>query len=192
MAVYNISRYPQEVELRDGSHLTLRPLQQTDGEALLAYFQQLPEPERFVLKDEVTAPAVIARWTQELDYDRALPLVALDGGRIVADAVLLRKRGGGRSHLAELRLTVHPAYRQRGLGSLLMRELAEIAYDAELDQLLFELVKDVEDEALAAVRFFGAVELATIPDLVKDPSGKPHDLVYLSMPLGRYWQWAQF
>src|SRR5579883_2118826 len=179
MAVYTISRYPRDMGLRDGTRLTIRPLEQADCAALLAFFQRIPEQERFFLKDDVTSPAVIDRWTRELDYDRALPLIALDGGRIVADAVLLRQRGGARSHLAELRLVVDPDYRHRGLGSLLMRELTEIAYDAELDQLVFELVKDVEDDALEAVSFFGAVPLATIPEIVKDPHGKPHDLVYL-------------
>lgn len=192
MAVYRISRYPREFELRDGTHLTVRPLEQTDCGALLAFFQQIPEEERFFFKDDVSSPAVIDRWTRELDYDRALPLVAVDGTRIVADAVLLRQRGGARSHLAELRVAVDPAYRRRGLGSRLLRELAEIAYDAELDQLLFELVKDVEDEAIEAITFFGAVPLATLPDLVKDPSGRPHDVVYFSLPLGRYWKWAEF
>jgi GNAT superfamily N-acetyltransferase len=192
MAVYHIDRYPRDVELRDGTRLALRPMERKDCTALLAFFQQIPEAERFFLQDDVTAPAVIERWARELDYDRALPLLALDGEHIVADAVLLRRRGGARSHLAELRLVVDPAYRRRGLGSKLMHDLAEIAYDAELDQLIFELVKDVEDEAIDAVTFFGAVPLATIPDLVKDPSGRPHDVVYLSLPLGRYWKWAEF
>jgi len=192
MAVYRISRYPRDVELRSEQRVTLRPMQAGDAEALMAFFQHIPEGERFFLKDDVTSPAVVCDWARHLDYDRALPLLAFAGDRIVADAVLIRHRGGARSHLAEVRLVVDPEYRQRGLGQTLLRELAEIAYDAELDQIVFELVEDAEDDSIEAAQFLGAVKLGTLADLVKDPTGRPHDLVFLSLPLGRYWKWAEF
>lgn len=192
MAVYHIARYPREVELRGGERVCLRPMAAGDAEALLAFFKRVPEEERFFLKEDVTSPAVIKGWADQLDYDRALPLLAFAGDRAIADAVLIRRRGGARAHLAELRLVVDPEYRGRGLGLTLLRDLAEIAWDAELDQLVFELVKDVQDDAIEAAGFLGATTLGTLPELVKDGSGRPHDLVYLHLPLGRYWKWSEF
>ena len=192
MAVYKISRYPRTTELRDGRTLTLRPLQHGDADALLAFFRGVPEDDRFLLKDDVTSPRVIGAWVDGLDYDRALPLLAVDGDRIVADAVLIRHRSGSRAPTAELRIVVDPAYRNQGLGVRLMQELADIAYDAELESIVFELVRDVEDDAIEAVRFLGAVEAGSITDVVKDLYGKPHDLVYMKLPLGKWWKWSKY
>lgn len=192
MAVYPITRYPKEVELRDGVRVTLRPMTAADGEGLLQFFKGIPEAERFLLKDDVTSPAVISSWADRLDYDRALPLLAVADGRIVADAVLIRHRGGSRAHLGEIRVVVDPAYRGRGLGVTLMRELVEIAYDAELERVIFELVKDVQEEAIAAATYLGAFPVGTVTDLAKDSHGRPHDVVFLALPLGKWYEWSKF
>lgn len=191
MAVYAIARYPREVVLRDGSRLTVRPLEPSDGEALLAFFKRVPEEERFLLKEDVTSPQVIQSWIEHLDYDRALPLLAIVNGRVVADAVLIRRRGGARSHVGEIRVVVDPEYRGRGLGMTLMRELIQIAHDAELEQVVFECVKDVQEAAIKAAESLGAFPSGTVTDLVKDIHGRPHDVVFLRLPLGKWWEWSQ-
>ena len=163
-----------------------------DGEALLAFFRQIPEEERFFLKDEVTSPRVIESWTGHLDYDRALPLLAATNGRVVADAVLIRHRAGCKRHLGEIRVVIDPEFRGRGLGVAIMRELVEIAWDAELEQAEFEMVKDVQDEAIKAAEALGAFTAGTITDAVRDSHGGLHDVVVLRLPLGKSWQWSQF
>jgi hypothetical protein len=45
-----------------------------DEGRLLDFFLRLPEAERFYLKDDVTAPGVIAGWVRALDYERVLPV----------------------------------------------------------------------------------------------------------------------
>ncbi len=191
MAVYAITRYPRECELRDGSCVTLRPMAEGDGEALLAFFRRIPEEERFFLKDDVTSPRVIESWTEHLDYDRALPLLALTDGRVVADAVLIRHRAGCKRHLGEIRVVTDPEFRGKGLGVAIMRELVEIAWDAELEQAEFEMVKDVQDEAIRAAELLGAFVAGTITDAVRDCRGGLHDVVALRLPLGKSWQWSK-
>ena len=88
-----IGAFPKEVGLRDCSRVIVRPLEDGDEQALLDLFLRIPEEERFFLKEDVTAPAVVQRWVRERDFRRALALLALDGSRIVADAVLIRRRG---------------------------------------------------------------------------------------------------
>lgn len=192
MPVYPITRYPLAVELRDGSRVTLRPMRGTDVETLLAFFKRVPKEERFLLKDDVTSPQVIQAWAEHLDYKRVLPLLATVDSRVIADAVLIRHRGGARSHLGEIRVVVDPEYRGRGLGVTMMRELIQIAYDAELEQVLFEFVKDLQAEAISAAEFLGAIRVAVITDLVKDIHGHPHDVIFLRLPLGKWWEWSQF
>jgi len=191
-ATYAIPAYPKELTLRDGSMVSIRALQSDDDGRLLDFFLGISDEERYFLKDDVTAPTVVRSWTAHLDYDRALPLVALDGDRIVAEAVLVRKRGNARSHIGEARVAVAPEWRDRGLGTALMRELCDVADDAELDKVLFEVVADCEDPALQAASAMGFVRIGTIEGGARDQRGHLHDVIILAMPLGKYYRWSKY
>lgn len=189
---YEIAAYPKNVPLRGGAAVTVRALEAGDEKALLDFFLGIPEEDRFFLKDDVTSPALIREWTQNLDYDRSLPLVALDDAKIVAEGVLVRRRGSARSHIAEVRITVTPEWRNRGLGSALMRELCDIAYDAELDAVLLEVVEGAESDAIEATEAMGFVRVGRIEGGARDQQGHLHDIVMLAMPLGKYYEWSKY
>jgi len=191
-STYEISAYPKELVLRDGSTVTVRPLQLADEQLLLEFFLGIPEQERYFLKDEVTSPALIAQWTQNLDFARALPIVALAEGRVVAEGVLIRRRGNARSHLGEVRVVVAPDYRQRGLGTLLIRDLCDIADDAALDRVIFEAVAGEQADAIEAAERMGFIRSGTIEGGARDYDGRLHDLILLAMPLGKWYQWTKF
>jgi len=190
-AVYAITVYPKQVTLRDASEVTIRPLNRDDEESLAEFFNAIPEEDRFFLKDEVVSPALIRQWTENLNYDRALPLVAISGGSIIGEAVLVRRRGNARSHVAEIRVTVTPAWRNKGLGSTLIRELCDIANDAELDKVLFE-VDDCEANAAEAARAMGFITAGTIEGGARDIDGHLHNISILAMPLGKYYEWSKY
>jgi GNAT superfamily N-acetyltransferase len=192
MPIYALTRYPRELRLHDGETVEIRPMSASDTDGLLSFFLRTPEDERFLLKEDVTSRAVIDGWAEHLDYDRALPLLALDNGRIIADAVLLRHRGNARSHVGEIRIVVDPAFRSQGLGVALARELADIAFDADLEFILFEMVDDVEEPAIQAVRFLGALDAGRIEGAARDLQGHLHDVVFLKLPLGKWWEWSRF
>ena len=190
-AVYAIPAYPKDLTLRDGSAVTMRPLERKDSDALLQFFLGIPEADRFFLKDDVTSPEVIRSWTDELDYRRALPLVAIADGDILAEAVLVRRRGNARSHAGEIRVTVTPEFRDRGLGTTLIRELCDIADDAELDKVTFEVVADMEEDAVKAGEWLGFLRAGTIEGGARDQEGHQHDVVIMAMPLGKWYQWTK-
>jgi len=187
-----IQAFPKEVGLRDCSRVLVRSLEDGDEQALLDFFLRIPEEERFFLKEDVTGPDVVQRWVRERDFRRALALLALDGSRIVADAVLIRRRGNSRSHIGEIRVVVAPEYRDHGLGTALIRELCDIADDAGLEKVMFELVADREQEAIRAAEWLGFLRVATIEGGAVDPLGHHHDVVLMAMPLGRWYHWTKF
>ena len=188
-----LSLYPKKTTLRDGTPITLRPMTGEDEAAVLEFFLDIPEEERWFLKEDVTSPRVVRQWLQNLDYKKALPLLAeTESGKVVADAVLIRRRGGSRSHVGELRIVVAPAFRQRGLGVLLMRELCDIANDAGLERVVAEMVADTEEDAVRAAEWMGFYKLATLEGMARDLAGHDHDLLVMAMPLGRYYEWSKF
>lgn len=189
---YRLSAYPKETSLRDGTSVTLKPMTTEDGDSLLQFFLRVPEEDRYYLKEDVTSPKVIERWAQELDYDRALPLLAWVDGRVVADASLHRTRTVAHRHVGEVRLVVDPEFRNRGLGTALMHEVAEIAYANDLERLLLQAVVDREDQAIQAAEYLGFSRVGVLPQYAKDPDGTPHDVVMLDLPLGRWITWVPF
>ncbi len=191
-AVYAIGAYPKDVTLRNGSTVTVRTLASGDRDPLLTFFLGISEEERFYLKDDVTSPALISEWVEKLDYRRALPLVAVTDGRIVAEAVLIRRRGNARSHVGEVRIVVAPDYRDCGLGTLLIRELCDIADDASLDKVMFEAVADEQAEAIEAAEHMGFIRVGTLEGGARDQQGHLHDVVLLAMPLGKWYQWTKY
>jgi L-amino acid N-acyltransferase YncA len=192
MAIYKLEAFPQTTQLRNGTRIEIRPMTAGDKDKVLEFFLQVPEDDRYFLKDDVTSPRVIEGWTSHLNYDRALPLLAWCNGRVVGDAVLIRSRVGARSHIGELRVVVHPDLRSQGLGSIMVRQLCEIAADGELDKVVAELVADREEEAIVAMERLGFIRSAAIPEYFRDERGHPHDLVVMVLPLGKWFEWWTF
>lgn len=189
---YKLTAYPKESELRDGRNVVLKPMMPEDADALLHFFQQIPADDRYYLKEDVTSPKVIQRWAAELDYNRTLPLLAWVDGQIVADATLHRTRALARRHVGEVRIVVHPDFRNQGLGTILLRELAAIADENGLEKLQFQAVAEREEAAIKAAEFVGFIKIATLPNHAKDRDGHPRDVVLLEMPLGKWLEWSLF
>lgn len=187
-----LKRYPISVMLEDDTKAVLRPLRREDKLGLARLFQRIPEEDRFYLKENVTAPEVIHQWTEHMDFERAIPIVAVVDGCIVADATLHRSRAAARRHVGELRIVVDPDYRGRGLGKRLIHELIELGRALELHKLFFELVDGRERAAIHAAVRAGFQEVAVLKERVKDIYGSFQDLVVLELPLGRELDYGPF
>ena len=150
---------------------------------LARFFQTISEEDRFYLKENVTAPEVIQGWIDNMDYDRAVPIIAIAGGQIVADATLHRSRAPARRHVGELRVVVHPDYRRVGLGARLIQELIDLGRALELEALFFGLVDRREMGAIHAAATAGFEEVAVFRNRVKDVYGSLQDVVVMERGL---------
>ena len=91
------------------------------------------------MRDDVASRLIVEEWAKNLDYTRTLPILALKNGTIIADATLNRRRFGWKWHLGTVRLFVHRDYRKVGLGQLMIKEIADIAFKLELEKLIAEV-----------------------------------------------------
>lgn len=179
--MYKIPGYPTVYLAADGTQITFRPMVPEDRDALLNFFLRIPEEDRFYLKENVIDPKVIAHWADNLDYSRALPLLAIKDGRIIADATLHHSRAGARKHVGEVRVVVDPAYRSKGIGRGLIYKLAEIAKDKGIKKLMFEVVAEKEEAARRTAIIEGFMPVAVLKDHVRDVTGETHDLIIMEL-----------
>lgn len=175
--------YPAVYHLGDTRRITIRPMVAGDEKALLHFFRRVPAEDRRYLKDDVTDPAVIHQWAQTLDYSRVLPMLALDGDRVVGDGTLHQGRALARKHLGEVRVVIDPEWRNQGVGRTLLSDLVEIAkaQDRALEKITFEVVADAEQAAQRAARALGFKPVAIFSSHVKYFGGQPHDLIVMEL-----------
>lgn len=189
---YNLAAFPLELTLLDDTLVVIRPMTPEDEEGLLAFFQALPEEERFFMKEDVASSLVVRRWVRELDYNRALPLLALVDGDVVAEATLMRSRAAARRHVGELCVQVHPDYRSLGLGTVLMHHLMVLANKVGLQVLTLEAVAGKEDEAIRSAQWLGFTPVARLQGVAKDAEGRRYDVVVVEALLGKWYEWWPF
>ena len=170
--------YPKKVRLQSETSVTIRPMVKEDADKLYAFFSRVPREDRLFLRDDVSIRDVIDSWTQELDYRKVLPLVAEVGGNIVGDATLHRRTFGWTSHVGKVRLVIDKDYRGKGLGTVLIEELIDIAKKAGLEQLVAELISD-QTGALSAFKRLGFEKEAVFFNYVKDQVGEERNLVVM-------------
>jgi len=176
--MFDLNKYKKEAKLKDGTKIILRPMAAEDQDALYTFFKSVPKEDARYLRDDVASRLIVEEWTKNLDYTRTLPILALKNGTIIADATLNRRRFGWKWHLGTVRLFVHRDYRKVGLGQLMIKEIADIAFKLELEKLIAE-VPDVNISAINAFTKAGFYRAATIPNLVKDRENRPLDVVVM-------------
>jgi RimJ/RimL family protein N-acetyltransferase len=170
--------FPKTVTLRDGAVLTLRLMTRDDEHDLSRFFGGLPDEFKRYLSAEVTDRKMIARWMRELDYEKKLPLLAEQDGRIVANATLLRQTFGWGRHVGEVRVVIDPAFQGRGLGGILLDEIGRIGQQGGLKKLVGRIITGRPD-IIRAMECAGFRCVAVLKDYVKDAGGKYGDLAIL-------------
>ena len=174
----DLNTYQKEAVLRDGTKILLRPMVLEDQEALYEFFKGVSEEEARYLRDDVKSRLLIESWAKNLDYSRTLPILAIKDDIIVADATINRRRSGWKWHLGTVRIFVHNDYRNRGLGELMVDELARIAYKLGIEKLVLE-IPDTNTAVINTFTKVGFHRAAVIPNMAKDRQNMPVDLAVL-------------
>jgi acetyl coenzyme A synthetase (ADP forming)-like protein len=125
------------VVLRDGSTVHVRPVRADDREALLRFLQQLSDRSRW-MRFFSGAPNLerSATLAADVDYRDRFGLVAIVGDEIVGHCAYERFEGDR----AEVAFTVADAYQGRGLGTILLGQLAEAASGNGVDVFVAEVM----------------------------------------------------
>jgi L-amino acid N-acyltransferase YncA len=173
-----IEGFPKTASLADGAALTLRLMTRDDENDLSRFFGSLPKEATRFLRNDVTDRKVIAGWMRELDYEKTLPIIVEDGGRMVANSSLHRHTFGWGRHVGEVRIVIDPSFQGRGLGRLLLEEISRIGAGSGLKKLVARIVS-TQGAVITAFEKSGFLRVATLEKYVKDAGNEYADIAIM-------------
>jgi len=152
-------------------------------DALLRFFEQLPEGDLTFIKEEVTDPETVRSWAS--DRTPGGRWVSVDGDEVTG-YVAVRPLPGWSDHVGEVRLVVSPSKRGSGLGRELARQALVEAVSSGLSKLVVEVVAE-QGAALALFTDLGFSGEALLRDHIRDRSGELRDLMVLAHHVSETW-----
>lgn len=179
-----VRNYP-ETRSVGGKQVTLRYMTAGDREAILAFARSLPEHDLLFLRRDITQEGTVDSWIQEVELGQTITVLALVDGSVAGYATVERNRIPWTSHVGELRITIAPSMRNKGLGRILTREAFAIALQSGIEKMVAQMTID-QKAAVAVFEGLGFRPEALLRDHVKDRAGKKHDLLILSHEVANF------
>ncbi|MBM4288139.1 MAG: GNAT family N-acetyltransferase [Deltaproteobacteria bacterium] len=181
----NYVTYRKFVALRNGQRVMFRFLNAQDRQNLLKLFQDAPDEDIRFLKQNVKDSKLINFWIDNIDYQKVLPLVAvnMEDNTLIADATLHRGKHASK-HIGEIRIFVSRSFRNQGLGSIMLDELINLARLEGLQILKAEVLIDHKG-VLKAFKSKGFELKCILDDFFLRKDGMTHDVALLIRPVVR-------
>ena len=172
-----------EIEI-DGVAIPIHVPTRADVPALARFAAIVPPHDLLFLARDIREPRVLEAWIAAVEAGELDSLVALTGGEIVATAAIVADRLSWSRHVAEIRLLVAPALRNKGLGRRLLERAVARACDAGATKLTARMTPD-QTGAITLFEECGFRAEALLRDHVCDAEGNPHDLALLALDPAR-------
>lgn len=181
----NYVTYRKFVTLKNGQRVMFRLLNAQDRENLLKLFQDAPDEDIRFLKQDVKDSKLIHYWIDSIDYQKVLPLVAvnMENNVLIADATLHRGKHATK-HVGEVRIFVSRPYRNQGLGSIMLDELINLAKLENLQILKAEVLTDHKG-VMKAFKSKGFDLKCILDEFFLRKDGMTHDVALLIRPVVR-------
>ncbi len=184
MTAEGVRQYPQSVKL-SGYTITLRHMDAGDRDGLVTFARSMPHHDLLFLRRDITQEHEVDNWIEDSARGVMTTIVAERNGEILGYGTMHRNDLSWSSHVAELRVSVSPMMRGKGLGRLLTQEVFAIALAAGVEKMMAQMTLD-QKGAIATFEGMGFRPEALLRDHVKDRDGNKHDLLVLSHEVARF------
>lgn len=135
------AHYESDVLLRDGSLIHLRPIRSNDATKLLDLYCRLSPRSLYHRFFTIPRPdPVYADYLADVDYVNHFALVGESEGKVIAVARFYRSPDC--PNRAEAAFTVADQWQARGIGSLLLERLAQIACEQNITSFEVQVLTD--------------------------------------------------
>jgi len=170
--------YPREVALKDGA-VTFRMMTAIDRDSILAFARHLPPDDLLFLRVDITAPAGVEEWLDNINDGRTITVLAEQNGAVVGYASIHHNDVMWNRHIGEIRVNVAAEFRKQGLGRKLVDDVFAIARDIGLRKITAQMTPDQRGARMTFERLGFSPE-ALLADFVVDREGKTRDLLIMS------------
>jgi L-amino acid N-acyltransferase YncA len=176
------SGYARELQLSDGSRVSLKLMEAADKQRVLSFAQSLPPDDLLFLRTDITEPAVVDEWIGNLQKGATVTVLAEAGGTIAGYASLHLDQARWTRRVGEIRVLVGVPYRGAGLGRQLTAQIFKLGQARGLKKMAAMMTPD-QLGARAAFEKIGFNVEALLQDWVVDRNGQPRDLLIMSHDL---------
>ena len=183
--------YPKEAILKDGTGVSLRPLQKGDEGLLLKMFRRFSEGDRWFMEGDVTDPEWIESWVKDADREKMMSIVAVLGDEMIACGTLKREHFEAENHVGKVRISVVPSFREKHLATWMLLDLINLAIEGGLETLVMPLVEDRDAPLIRSIEKLEFSKEAVLKNYVKDRAGGPHNLALMIKRLHQVWETPQ-
>ncbi|GAB4337043.1 MAG: hypothetical protein Kow00117_19300 [Phototrophicales bacterium] len=173
--------YPKEMTI-GGEKFTLRFMERKDRDSMIGFTSKMNEADLWFMRRDITKPEAIDDWIHEIETDRAKTLLVEHNDQIVGYGTIYYNQLFWNRHIAEMRVMVSSAYRGRGLGQKLARELTQLAKDMGLEKVMVHMAAD-DKAAQRMVDYLDFKPAAILADWIKTRDDRTHDLLIMSTDL---------
>ena len=167
--------------LRDGRVVTIRPLDEDDCAALLAFGRALPHEDLLFLEADFASPETIA-WLVNARFAEHWRLRVASIGDMIIGYTAVRRLAGWSSHVAHIDLIVSAGWRRYGLGTALAQAIFEAARELEAEKLVVEML-ETQAAGQAIFERLGFRVEGTLCNHACDHQGQCHNLIVMAHPL---------
>ena len=174
-------------KLKDGTEVTIRKLRVEDLDLLMEFYRALPIEDRKYLKFDVTDRFVVAKRLRRIESGDDIRIAAVHGGLIVASGALELSGEAWSKHQGEIRVIVARPFQQRGLGTIMIRELYFMAVQNKLQTIVARMMRP-QVGSQKIFRRLGFREESILPDFVKDLKGVSQDLIVMTCDVKDLWK----
>jgi len=183
-----LSGLPKTATLKDGTKVTLRPMEPGDLGALHTFFtERVPVEDRQYLRYDVADRKEIERWIANLPHTRIERVLMFEGDEVIGDGAIEHHPQGWTRHVADIRLVVARNRQGKGAGLVLLKELVHQAQHKKAE-IIKAQAYERNSAALAVFKKLGFRQEAVLHGLAVDLAGERQDLVVMVRDVEELWQ----
>jgi L-amino acid N-acyltransferase YncA len=177
-------QFPKSFQLTNGKPFRIRLMEanEADKNAILAFARRLNEDDLLYLRTDITDPAVVAQWIQNLESGQTTSLIAEVENEVAGYASVHNEPARWTRCVGELRVNAGQRFRGAGLGRALVAEAFHLGKALGLRKLYGMLTPDQRGARTAFERLGFRVE-AALHEWVQDRSGRLRDILILTYEL---------
>ncbi len=167
-----------------GVAIRLAPFTPEHFDAVMAFADGLPAHDLLFLSRNIQHKRVTQAWVDAIAAGEIETLLAFDGDVVVGTTAVVRDPLGWSAHVADIRLLIAPQMRGKGLGRAMLELAMKAAVTAGASKLMARMTPD-QRGAITLFEDCGFRGEAMLRDQVRSGDGQLHDIVILSLDVGR-------